>query len=515
MFPNGVYSSGDTHTQIYKIMLPIVYTGYIPDGSTYSFFPIHHILIASLAKIAGIDSIFLYMSVASLLYAVSALFAYSLMCRAGESKFGITGMLLFITSPFIYYHSSHAYQFSYALPLGILLMYISMVLIMPIDCSNNQNFLRSRVSWTIVRILVIVVIIWTHQFTSTIIFSLIVILGIGYYIASKNNVNTSSFYFSIFSIIFLYIVLLIAHWLYVSSLLPSLVKVFDVYFSSLFTIENYQVASSSLSSKNHFLRPFWLIFFDTSGRGIILLLGSIGSLYGLWKKNKYIFVWLVIGTVIWTLISVGSFIRMPLLFSDRLFAFFEAMSIVYLATFGIVLIIERFGMKGLVFCSLLLFVLPIFSLGSTTSGSETSLFVGTQPYVKLYDTISDVQYRAWIKNTIPENSNIWVSESWILLSLDNLRVYGQLPINDQDHIEDDLLKYGQYIVLNKHDSIGIRVRGISEGEQLNLVKTESMSTIEAQESHVRITKLDFSEIKRTKSQLEHIYSNGETDICLK
>jgi len=510
VFPNGVYSSGDTHFQIYDIVLPIVKNGYVPSGFTYSLFPIHQILVASLAKITGMEPVFLYMSVPSLLYAVSSLFIYSLINRAGASRFGITAMLLFITASTIFYHGTHAYQFSYALPLGILLVYITMILTIPDDDGKNRNLLQNRTSWVMIHILAIGILVWTHQFTSTIIFILIVILGVTNYIISNNNSNKLSFY----SVLILYIVILFGHWIYVSSLLSSLVRIFDVYYSSLFTVENYQVASSSLNSTS-FLRPLWLIFIDTSGRGIIMMLGSMGFLYGVWKKNKYVFVWFTIGAFIWTLISFGSFIQMPLLLGARLLSFFDAMSIVFLATFGIMLLIERFGTKGLIFCSILLLVLPVFSLGSTISGSETSLFVGAQPYVKFYDTYSDLQYRTWIKNTVPDNSNIWVSESWALQYLDNVRVYGQLPINDHDQVVDNELISGEYTVLNKHDSVGLRVRGVSEIEQVELVQSANMSTVEAQASHVRITKLDISEIKRVTSQLEYIYSNGETSICLK
>lgn len=511
VFPNGVYASGDTHYQIYNLILPILENGNVPSGLSYSYFPIHQIFVASLATITGIEPIFLYMSAISLLYAASALFIYLSINRAVGSRFGITAMLLFITAPNIFYHATHAYQFSYALPLGILLIYITMVLIIPDGYEKNQNLQQNRVNWTIIHILAIGIIVWTHQFTSTVIFILIVLLGVTNYIISKNNANSRSFHYLVFS---LYIVMLLAHWLYVSSVLPSLVRVFDVYYSSLFTAENYQIAFSSLNSTG-FLRPLWLIFIDMSGRGIIMMLATMGFLYGMLKKNRYILVWFTLGSFIWILISIGSYIEMPLLLGGRMLAFFEAMSIIYIATFGIMLLIERFGTKGFIFCSILLFVIPILSLGSTTSGSETSLFVGDQPNIKFYDTLSDLQYRAWIKNTFPENSTVRVSESWVLQYTDNARVYNQLPINDQDQVTDNVLVFGEYIVLNKHDSMGLRVRGISEHEQIELVKAKKMSTVEAQASHVRITKLDISEIKRVTSQLEHIYSNGETSICIR
>ena len=310
----------------------------------------------------------------------------------------------------------------------------------------------------------------------------------------------------------MYIVMILGHWLYVSHSISSLVNIFEIYTSSLGTAENYQVA---YSNPTRFLRPLWLIFLDTSGRGIVMMFATMGFLYGVWKKNTNVFLWFTLGVFIFTLVSLGSYISMPIILSGRLLSFFEAMSVVYLATFGIMFLIERFGTKGLIFCSILLFITPILSLGSTASGVETSLFLGDQPEIKFYDTFSNLQYRDWIKNTVPENSTVRVSESWVLQYTDNTRVYDQLPINDQDRVADNELILGRYIILNKHDSMGIRVRGISEHEQVELVKAKEMSTIDAQASHVRITKLEILEIERVKSQLRHIYSNGETSICMK
>lgn len=509
VFPNGIYSPVDTHSQIYNIMLPIVDNGYIPSGFTYSFFPTHHILVASLTKITGMEPVFLYMSVTSLLYAASAFFIFSLINRTGAPRFGITAMLLFITAPTILYHSTHAYQFSYALPLGILSMYTTMILTMPAKDDKNRNLLQNRASWVILQILAIVTLVWTHQFTSTIVFILIIILVVSNYIISENNSNKLSFH----SILILYITIFLAHWIYVSSVLSSLVQVFDVYYNSFFTAENYLVASSSPNSTS-FSRPFWLTFIDNSGRGILMMLGTMGFLYGIWKQNKYVFLWFTIGAFIWTLTSLGSFIRMPLLLGIRLLSFFDAISIVFLATFGVMFLVEKSKKKGITFCCLLLLLLPIFSLGSTAS-IETSLFRGDSPYVKFYDTNSDIQYRTWIKNTVPDNSNIWVSETWVLQYLDNVRIYSKLPVNDHDKILDNELIRGEYIVLNNHDSMGLRVRGISTEEQIELVREKRISTVEAQEKHMRIIKLDIFEIKRVISQLGHVYSNGETNICLK
>jgi hypothetical protein len=176
-------------------------------------------------------------------------------------------------------------------------------------------------------------------------------------------------------------------------------------------------------------------------------------------------------------------------------------------------LVKRLGKKGIIICCLLLFMMPIFGLGSTNTGAETSLFLGEETYVKLYDTSTDLQYRAWIQRTVPEEAHIRVSEAWVLQYSDKARVYTGLPINTQNQINVSELKFGEYLVLSGHDiSGGLRVRGISETVQIAAIKSGEMTTVEAQSLHVRMMKLEDSEINQVDSQLGCVYSNGENNF---
>ena len=129
--------------------------------------------------------------------------------------------------------------------------------------------------------------------------------------------------------------------------------------------------------------------------------------------------------------------------------------------------------------------------------------------------MADLQHVQWTKSMIQEDSIIMESESWVPQYYDTGRIYIGLPVNSSNQIDIQILKAGDYIVLNNYDSNGIRVRGILESEQVNSVRTGNMTTIEAMASHMRLTKLDSYEIKRVVSKLGNIYSNGDTNICIK
>src|SRR5690606_35628349 len=106
-----------------------------------------------------------------------------------------------------------------------------------------------------------------------------------------------------------------------------------------------------------------------------------------------------------------------------------------------------------------------------------------------------------------EGSFIMVSKSWVPQYYDNMRIYDQLPINNQNSIDLRIITYGDYLVLNDNDCEGIRVRGISESEWIqSTVITKNQSLVATKDTHMRDTRLNLEELKRISSDLNCIYS---------
>lgn len=508
VFSEGTYASGDTHYQIYNIVLPIIGDGTIPVDESYSFFPLHQIYIASLSLLSGLNAIFLYKIATSFLYAFSSFFIYLLGKYFIGPKFGIICMLIYIISPEIVYHATHAYQFSYALIIGIILLYIVLLTIPKdfkrIEFQNNNN----KVSWTILRILLIISIVWMHQFTSAVIFGVILLFALFSILFRESNLNSKGL-FSGFLLLFL--VSMFAHWIFVSLKFSSLIRIANIYYTSFFSVENYQASSVYVPS---IIQPLMIQFLDISGKGIIIMFASLGSLYGMSKKNSYVYFWSFLGFFIFSLVSIGSFIRTPILLGGRLMAFFWAFSIVYLAALGIMILVEKLGTKGIALCCILLFIAPVLTLGSVSSGTESSFFKNFYPSDRLYDTEIDLSYYSWIQKMVPEGSFIMVSKSWVPQYYDNMRIYDQLPINNQNSIDLRIITYGDYLVLNDNDCEGIRVRGISESEWIqSTVITKNQSLVATKDTHMRDTRLNLEELKRISSDLNCIYSSSKINIC--
>jgi len=506
-FPNGVYASGDSHYQIYRIVLPIVESGNIPLGFTYSSFPLHQIYVALTSIIPNLEPTQLYLYFPSIIYTILGLFLYSFARRIFHNhRIGTICMLVYIISPDIVYHATHAYQFSYAAPIGIILLFLATLIYLPSNRHLNPNV---RQSFIIIFILLICTLVWTHQFTSAVTFALLIILWCVSILVFK-DVTVSSYK----TIASLYLTIMLAQWLHISNVIDSLTRIFTTYYTSLMTPENYLASIAISESGGNFEPSGWIIFSNLLGIGLIFMLSVIGSLYGIHKKNAYIFLMTMFGVFIWGLVSVGSFIKMPLLLNSRLLTFFWTVSISGLASIGIVFLSRKFAKNGIIICSLLLFVIAIFNLGNPLSGAETSFMLGDKPTIKLYDTTEDLSAYYWITENTPDKSSIKMSESWIPKYYDSTRFYRDLDFTDQNILDVSRLRTGEYVLLTKYSSKGLRIKGIDESSQIKSVQSKDKTTVDAYLSHSRTIKIDFLELQRMVSSLDCIYSNGDVNINL-
>lgn len=499
-FQNGLYASGDTHSQIYRMLIPIVQNGVIPTNELYSFYPIHVICVYIISSITNLDPIKLYLYANGIIYPLISLFLYSLSAHLFNKKVGILSMLFFITAPNIVYHATHAYQFSYSFPLSVVILF---VILLSVYYRYENNVVQQKMlSFAILLILLMSTIVFTHHFTSIVVVILILIL----YFVSVICLREATKVKFLRNTLLLYLALLFFHWLYFSSTLSLLVTVIDVYINSLFTPENYQYVILDSSISNY--RNFSLIFLDSVGTSLLFLVGTIGFHYGLLQKNKYVLIIAFWGAFIWGLASVGSFIKMPLLLGGRLLTFVWGLSLVFLASLGIVVIVNKKRLLGLVCCCLLILIISISNLGNTVSGPETSLFIGNQPYIKLYDTQSDLEAYMWIKQNIPDNSHIKVAESWVPQYMDTNRIYDELPFDILNNLDTTQIENNSYILLTDSYSSGIHIRGISEADQLSLVTSNQKTPAVAEDLHVRLLKIEYSELLIKTYGFDSIYSNG-------
>lgn len=112
------------------------------------------------------------------------------------------------------------------------------------------------------------------------------------------------------------------------------------------------------------------------------------------------------------------------LLPDRLYPFLQLFGLVFLASGGILWILNRktIQKRKLKFISVIFLIvcLSFFSCSSTIAGFETSPFTGDEmAYYKLYKTPQETLSDGWISEYVIEESNVQFS----------------FPISDSGHIE--------------------------------------------------------------------------------
>lgn len=320
-----------------------------------------------------------------------------------------------------------------------------------------------------------------------------------------NNFNSETFSFG-HSSLFLFLMILAAHWTFTSFMLKSFSDILDLYYRSFFWVENYQMA---LLTANYYLAgiSYSTVFFNNFGRGILFAFTVVGSLYAISKKMIYFSAMTIFGSIIFAMTSIGALINMPTLMDSRLGIALMSLSIIYLAGLGCLILINRFGFNCILPLSLIFILFSIVGLGSNFAGEETSIFQNSS--VKLYDTISDNSYRNWIKENIPVGARIFVAESWILSYSDKGRLYSNILLDSNDKIDISKLN-ASYLILNDHDFRGfIRIADVASLE--SSIRNSKLTTIEAQSRYVRKVKLNDS-LNRCDQESSRIFSNHISDV---
>ena len=510
VFPTGTYASGDTHFQTYNLVLPMINDGKLPLGNVYTFFPNHQIYVASISIITNLNPVLLYRYLDGIIYGVVSLFFYLLGNRLFNKQVSILCSILYMLSPDVVYHATHAYQFSYAAPIGVLVLFLTLFLSVPEE--GNERISYIRVKFVTLLILLTFALIWIHQFTSAVIYALIllevVILNV---FCILRNIRPA-----LNKILLIYVLLMLTHWMYVSARFSKIIDVLNVYSSSLLASENYQAATMLSQVSSSSAVPFSIQFFEILGTGILFAFVIIGAFYGLRSKNIHIFIMASWGLVIWVLVGAGRFIEMPLILGTRLLTIFWMVSIAPLASLGIILFIEKFKTKGLIICCALIIVLSISNLGSINAGSETSVFAEEQTHVKLYDTERDILSRLWITNNVPLGSHIETTESWIPQYLDSNKVYSDFFYDvDEGSIVIDQMNKGEYFTISYLVNSGLRIRGIEENAQISAVKSGDLTTVEAKQMYTQIVDINSSVLFDATDSLNKVYTNGELTTCFK
>lgn len=497
VFPNGIYKAHDTFYLIYEILIPTLEFGKVPSGYTYSFFPLHVIDITEIALVTNLNSTHLYYSILPLLYAIIVLFIYVICKNIIGLIYTEVSIIFYLISPDIIYAATHAYQFSYALPVGVITLFITIMSILHKQKVLNVKSASTTSSWSLLYIILLVALVWTHHYTSLMILFLILIYIFVFSVLTINNGSYNKnkefkYISSIYSLISLFLVIIFAHWMYVSTMLDDVIDSFGIYYNALFNPTNYM--PSTMFTATTYQVSFLSILMNSYAKGVILSLAVIGTLHAFWKKDMSVYMIAPWGLVIFILISLGAYTHLYLLMPDRLFSLFFVVSAVYLAAKGFFAIKNSSGKYNVIAFCIILLLASISGLGNTESGSERSIFMEDMPYHVVYNTEHDLKMEEWIIIKAPLDSTIRLNDEWKLSYQDTKRNYINLPLNSQDQIEFNVIQPHEYFILEEDYLTGFRI----------IVKNE-----------LKTIKINSSDFHGAELYGNKIYSTSDNNIYLR
>jgi len=441
LYPYGV-GSIDSWGNIFgkgPSVTSVINTGYVPTGHTYTYFPLHFISVAADSLILSINPATVYYCLGGLVMLSGALCVFLLGRKFINLHFGLLAALIYPCLDYGLFYGSHAHQLAYALPFAMMAFTIIVYKIERID---------TRLS--ILILLLFIALLFTHHLSSLFFFFILISMLIVEILQHIENPNCRWIFPNV---ILMYVVCMLAHWMYLSGLVGLFASTLQVYHNTII------IEAATARVTLYDTLPIRTLFLNTLGSGILIMLSVIGFLSSLRKLSFFKNIVMGLSAVLILIIGMDVVTPGHLLMPQRLYAFLEAFGLVFLAACAILYLFQQKYTKTI--AVVLIVFLVFFSAASTIAGFETSLFLGEQGYVKRYDTPYERCAEKWREGYVTGNfSDIPFKED--MVDAQNITEDSFFSLNKfgfitgfKPHMVGDYYRLGgfQYIKPNKEETL--------------------------------------------------------------
>ncbi len=446
LFPYGI-GLPDSNYHIFNIITPIINTGHVPLGYTYSSFPSHHILIAENSLISGVDPRVLYYCLGGFAMSLGLLFVFLIGRKFVSLRFGLLAALIYTGCDYLMNWASHPTHMTYTYFLAIGIFAITLY----IYHKRTPNFV-------IFFIIIATTMIFTHHFSAAVILLMLAAILL---VELFNYIKTRDYHFQVLGLAMLFFIALFAHWMYVSGTMGTFTGVIKAYYDA-FT----QEAITSIALTTTLARlPLENLFLNEIGSGILIMLSTIGFLHFLTHSSPFKKFVIALVVVFLFLMIIEILMKESYLESHRLYVFLQEFALVFLAGGAIIWMLNNF--KKLKLLPIILIIcLSFFSLASLIHGEETSLFKGDRAYWKLYETPYERHSAVWVEQYISSDSSIIRSLSFRSPTTDISTE--KLPFKELEDIlviDWQQLPENSFIIFSQFDiDIGFPYKSIAPGK---------------------------------------------------
>lgn len=388
VFPLGI-GGADSPTHIDFLVRPIVQSGAIPHseqcGLIYDDFPAHHVLVATGSLMIASDPARVYYGLGALVMLVPVLVLFLIGRSLFGTRTGLLGALLLSGGSYFISWASHAAPLTFALPAMATLLLVALRLL---DTFRAKLLVPAG--------LLGLVIILTHPYSSAIIGLGLAGLAVGQALI-RGTSRVPRWGPAVIAVLFGYTLLI--DWTNLPCMLGTSLRLGRGYYQTI--TEEPLVSGTGVYDT----LPLSTIFVNTLGDSILLSLAVFGF-FVVASRGFSPRIMQVIGPTfaLLSLSIVGLVSSLDYILPNRIYVYLQFVGFAPLAAVGVVRLVlgerdaptRRKQWARLLISTAIAAAFVFASASSTIAGFETSLFTAGEPFVKLYNTESEIEAADWI-----------------------------------------------------------------------------------------------------------------------
>jgi len=431
VYPLGI-GNPDNFYHVFNIVVPIIEQGRIPLGYTYTYFPIHHLLTSIVALITSFSPSVTYNYLGSTVMSLGPMFAFLVGRKILDRRVGLLSALGYCCSDYLIYWGSHPVQLSFIYPMILLIFMI----ILYIFKDRNSKFI-------LLYLIICINIVFLHHYSAMMLFFIMISIM---FIEFIKKTKQKKYIIKSFSLSVIFIIMLLGQWMYYSNIFGGFINIIVIY-NNAFTSD---ISSNVVSQTYYDTFPIKTLFLNEIGSCILIAFSVIGFFYLL--RNRFLFGDIIAALFVCLigLIGIGAVINVPFLLPNRIYAFLQELSMVYIMSICIVWILNNKNSLK-IWVVLLIIIFQFFSASSTIAGFETSPLVGDQAYWKFYETPFERNSLKWINESSSENSSIFFNPSFVSSLQNEYEIWPIKETNGRISVDLDNVTVHSYILFSNFD----------------------------------------------------------------
>jgi hypothetical protein len=430
----------------------------------------------------------LYYCLGGFVMALGLLFVFLIGRRYVSPKFGLFAALTFACCDFLMHYAAHPVHMTYTYFFSIVLFAVVLHLYHTRD-----------VRFAVLFLIFAAAMIFTHHFSAAVI---LLMLFTVLCLELATRFRDPSYKLKTAALTALFGVSMFAHWIYMKTIMMGQVGGLLEAYSKAFSEYSSKVTTTTVFAE----MPLSKLVMNNLGSGILMMLGLMGFFHFLNHSSPFKRIALALAVVLLAFIAFETIFKESYLESHRMYAYLQEFSFVFLASCAIVWMLGNFARLRWV-PIVLLVLLSFFSLASLVHGQETSIFRGSGPYVKLYDTPYERYSIGWAEQYLPASAVVATSGSLYLLPSSDL-ISDMEPIyekkitstDERVHIDLEKLEDSDFLILSQYD--------IDIGFEYGVAAPEDESTYTGGNYYVRLDQ----DTPNSLSTQGKLYDNGKVSI---